>query len=85
MHPAWLAVADDPRAADGSGGFQSERPVRTMGVVVGGVGPQDLLQVASPDDQQPVHARVSGWVFLPFRPADDQPTVANGGHRPGMV
>jgi len=36
--------------------FQSERSVRTMCVVVGHVDPQDLLQVASSDDQQPVQA-----------------------------
>ena len=35
---------------------QPERPVRTMGVVAGGVDPQDLLEVASSDEQQPGQA-----------------------------
>ena len=46
MHPAWLAVADDSKIGGWIRGFQSERPVWTMGVVVGGVDPQDQLQVA---------------------------------------
>jgi hypothetical protein len=56
VHPAWLAVADDSEIGGWIRGFQSERPVRTMGVVMGGVDPQDLLQVAASDDQQPVQA-----------------------------
>lgn len=36
------------------GRFQPQRPVRTMPVVVLDVVPKDLLEVASPDDQQPV-------------------------------
>jgi hypothetical protein len=56
MNPAWLAVADDSEMGGVDPAFQSERPVWTMGVVVGGVDPQDLLKVASSDDQQPVQA-----------------------------
>jgi hypothetical protein len=56
MHPAWLAVADDIQIGGWMRRFQSECSVRTMGVVVGGVDPQNLLQVASSDDQQPVQA-----------------------------
>jgi hypothetical protein len=56
MHLAWLAVADDAPIGGWIRRFQSERSVRTMGVVVGGVDPQDLLQMASSDDQQPVQA-----------------------------
>jgi hypothetical protein len=56
MHPAWLAVVDDDEIGGWIRRFQSERSVRTMGVVVGGVDPQDLLQVAWFDDQPPVQA-----------------------------
>jgi hypothetical protein len=38
------------------GRLQPERPVRTVGVVVLDVDPQHLLEVAAPDDQQPVQA-----------------------------
>jgi hypothetical protein len=54
MHPAWLAVADNPQIGRWIRRFQSERPVRTIGVVVGAIDPEDLLQVTSPDDQEPV-------------------------------
>jgi hypothetical protein len=56
VHPAWPSVADDPQTGGGIRRFQSERPVWTMGVVVGGIDPEDLFQVASSDDQQPVQA-----------------------------
>jgi hypothetical protein len=56
MHPAWLAVADDSEIGGWIRRFPSERSVWTMGVVVGGVDPQDLLQGASSDAQQPVQA-----------------------------
>jgi hypothetical protein len=56
MPPAWLAVVDDDEIGGWIRRFQSERSVRTMGVVVGGVDPQDLLQVAWFDDQPPVQA-----------------------------
>jgi len=36
--------------------LQPERPVRTVGVVVLHVDPQDLFEVAAPEDQQPVQA-----------------------------
>jgi hypothetical protein len=36
--------------------LQPERPVRTVDVVVLDIDPQDLLEVAAPDDQQPVQA-----------------------------
>jgi hypothetical protein len=36
--------------------LQPERPVRTVGVVVLDIDPQHLLEVAAPDDQQPVQA-----------------------------
>jgi hypothetical protein len=48
MHLAWLAVADDAPIGGWIRRFQSERSVRTMGVVVGGVDPQDLLQMPRP-------------------------------------
>jgi hypothetical protein len=36
--------------------LQPERPVRTVGVVVLDIDVEDLLEVAAPDDQQPVQA-----------------------------
>ncbi len=44
MHPAWLAVADDFQSSGWVRRFQSERPVRTVPVVVLDVDPQELLQ-----------------------------------------
>jgi hypothetical protein len=57
MHPGWLAVVDDFQIGGWIRRFQSERPVRTMGIVVGSVDPKDLLQVVSSDDQEPVQDR----------------------------
>ena len=51
IHPAWLAVADDPQVGGWIRRFQSERPVGTVVVVVGNVDPEHLLQVSSPPNQ----------------------------------
>ena len=56
MHPAWLAVADDPQVGEWIRRLQSERPVGTVMVVVGDVDPEHLLEVSSPANQQPVQA-----------------------------
>jgi len=56
MHPAWLAVADDPQVGEWIRRLQSERPVGTVMVVVGDVDPEHLPEVSSPANQQPVQA-----------------------------
>src|SRR5512132_4123202 len=56
MHLAWLAVADDAPIGGWIRRFQSESSVGTMGVVMGGIDTQDLLQIPSPDDQHPLQA-----------------------------
>jgi hypothetical protein len=56
VDPRWPSVADDPQTGGGIRRFQSERPLWTMGVVVGGIHLEDLFQVAASDDQQPVQA-----------------------------
>jgi hypothetical protein len=67
MHPAWLAVADDSQSSGWVWRFQSERPVRAVPVAVPDVDAQDLLQVASPDDQQPVQALGADGANPPLR------------------
>jgi hypothetical protein len=49
-----LAIADDVRTGGWIRRLQPKRPVRTMTVVVVDIDPKHLLQVPSPDDQQPV-------------------------------
>jgi hypothetical protein len=49
-----LASGSQPSLAERR--LQSERPVRSMSVVVLGVHPKDVLKVGSTDDQQPVQA-----------------------------
>ncbi len=56
MHPAWPAAANDHQIGGWIRRFQSARPMRPMGVVVGGIDPQDLLEVAAANHQQPVQA-----------------------------
>ena len=55
-HCTWLALASDVQASRRIRRSQLQRPVRTMGVVVGGIDPEDLLEMAAPNDQQPVQA-----------------------------
>jgi hypothetical protein len=55
-HLAWPTVADDPQIGGWIRRLQPERPVRPMRVVVLGIDPQDLLEVASAHEQEPVQA-----------------------------
>jgi len=55
MHTPSL-LTDGSKAGGWIRRFQSERPMGTVGVVVGGVDPEHLLQLSSPGDQQPVQA-----------------------------
>jgi VIT1/CCC1 family predicted Fe2+/Mn2+ transporter len=57
MHHAPLILTDDGRPGWSVRWLKPERPVGTMAVVVLDIDPQNLLQVRSPNDQQPVHAR----------------------------
>ena len=47
--------------------LQPERPVWAMGVVVLDVDPEDLLEMAAPDDQQPVQALSADRANPPLR------------------
>jgi hypothetical protein len=47
-HRTWLALAGDVQASRRIRRPQLQRPVRTMGVVVGGIDPEDLLEMAAP-------------------------------------
>jgi hypothetical protein len=55
-HPALLILADNGQPGTGIWRRQPERPVWTVSVVVLDIDPKDLLQMAAPDDQQPVQA-----------------------------
>jgi hypothetical protein len=44
-----------------------QRPMRTMGVVVGSIDLEDLLEMAALDDQQPVQALSADRVNPPLR------------------
>jgi hypothetical protein len=55
-HPASLIPTHDGQPGRSLRRFEPQRPVRTVLVVVLDVDSQDLLQVASPDDQEPVKA-----------------------------
>jgi hypothetical protein len=66
-HRTWLALAGDVQASRRIRRPQLQRPVRTMGVEVGGVDPEDLLEMAAPDDQQPVQAFSADRANPPFR------------------
>ncbi len=56
VHPDPLMLADEGLIGGWIRRLQLKRSVRAMPVVVLDIDPQDLLQVASPDDQQPVQA-----------------------------
>jgi hypothetical protein len=56
MHPTLASLADDVRIRGSPRCLQPERPVRAMPVVVLDVDSKDPIQVAAPDDQQPIQA-----------------------------
>jgi len=51
VHPGWPVLADEGQPGGWAWRFQPKRPVRTMAVVVLEVGPKDLLQVATANDE----------------------------------
>ena len=58
-HLRWNAVREWGDLTRGVGSNESERSVRTLAVVVVDVGVEHPLELAAPDDQQPVEALVS--------------------------
>src|SRR5512133_1725112 len=56
MHPALQLIADDRQSGGRVWRFKSQRSVRTGLVVVPDVNPEDLFEVAAPDNEQPVQA-----------------------------
>ncbi len=56
MHAALAILAVEGQPGGWTWRLQSERPVRTVPVVVLDVDPEYLLEVAAADDQQPVQA-----------------------------
>ncbi len=55
-HPALLLLADDGQSGGRIWRFKLQRPVWTVLVVVPDVDPKDLLEVAAPNNEQPVQA-----------------------------
>jgi hypothetical protein len=64
---ASMIPADDGELTGSVRGLKSEGAVWTMLVVVLGVDPQDLLQVPSADDQEPVEALGADCANPPLR------------------
>ena len=56
MHSGSPILSDVGQPGGWTRRFQPERPVWTMPVVVLDIDPEDLFQVTSADDQQPVEA-----------------------------
>jgi hypothetical protein len=55
-HPGSRSLADQVQPGGWIRRFQPERPVGTVAVVVLDIHPEDLLQVTTANDQQPVQA-----------------------------
>jgi hypothetical protein len=55
-HLTSFILTDDGQSGGSVRRLKPERPMRTVPVVLLDVDPQDLLQMAAPDDQQPVQA-----------------------------
>jgi hypothetical protein len=66
-HPGSLSLADQGHTGGWTRRFQPKRSVWTMSVVVLDVHPEDLLQVTTADDQQPVEALGADGTDPPLR------------------
>ena len=66
-HGASVILAEVSQPAGRVWWLQLERPVGTVAVVMLDVDPQDLLEVAAPDDQQPVQALGTDGAHPAFR------------------
>jgi hypothetical protein len=67
VHLSSMIPADDGQLTGSVRCLESEGPVWTMPVVVLGVDPQDLLEMTSADDQQPVEALGADCANPPLR------------------
>jgi hypothetical protein len=67
VHRTRPTVSDDPERGGRGWRLQPERPVRTMDVVVGAIDPEDLFQMTSPDDQEPVETLGADRAYPPLR------------------
>jgi hypothetical protein len=65
-HPALLTFPNDGQSSGSVRRLKLERPVGTMPVVVLDVDTKDLLQMAAPDDQQPIQALGADGADPPF-------------------
>ena len=67
VHRTGPTVTDDPESGGRGWRLQPQRRVRTMGVGVGAIDPEDLFQVTSPDDQEPVGTLGADRAYPPLR------------------
>jgi hypothetical protein len=65
-HPALLTFTNDGQSGGSVGRLKLERPVWTVPVVLLEIDTQDLLQMAAPNDQQPVQALSADGADPPF-------------------
>jgi hypothetical protein len=69
-HPGSPVLADQGQTGRWARRFEPKRPVRTMPVVVLEIDPEDLLQVTTANDQQPVQALSADGTDPPLRIQD---------------
>jgi hypothetical protein len=67
VHPGSPVLADQGQTGGWARRCQPKRPVRTMPVVVLEIDPEDLLQVTTANDQQPVQALGADGTDPPLR------------------
>ena len=67
LHPGSPSLADQGQTGGWARWFQPKRSVRTMPVVVLDIDPEDLLQVTTANDQQPVQALGADGTDPPLR------------------
>ena len=65
-HSTFLTLTDGGQSVGSVRRLKPERPVRTVPVVMLDVDPKDLLQMAAPNDQQPVQALGADGADPPF-------------------
>jgi hypothetical protein len=65
-HLTWFSLTDDGQSGGLVRCLKLERPVGTVPVVVLDVDPKDLLQMAAPNDQQPIQALGADGADPPF-------------------
>jgi hypothetical protein len=65
-HLTWFILTDDGQSGGSVRRLKLERPVGTVPVVVLDIDPKDLLQMAAPNDQQPIQALGADGADPPF-------------------